>query len=730
MPLLAVVPPACHPAQHGSRHGSTGRRRTVPRALPTPLVPPHEAPHSQLSHSYNPRASPAFFRARPWLVAGRAAQAGAVAARLAWQMLLARGQHAPAGRQGQLLRAALVALGPTAIKLGQTLSARPDLVGEELCEELALLQDSVEPFSSELALAILEEELGAPAPHTFARLTEQPVASASLGQVYRGRLRGSGLEVAVKVQRPGALAAVLLDIHILRAALGGLRSLAGIRQDIRLVADELGRGLCGELDYRQEAANMEAFAAAHAELRDVAVPAVVVGLATRRVLVSHWVEGESPRGLLATARAADGVGGPAAADAARARLRRMVAVGVECSLAQLLVSGVMHADPHPGNLRWRADGTLVYLDHGLLSFVQPKHSQAMFSALVHLVLEDYPALVADLDRLDLLKPATDRDRLASDLRASLASAGSRVAAAGGSASVRVLQAMAGSGRRGGATLAALGVSWGQLGGVLVQLALRYRFQLPPYFTLVARSLTTLEGLALQVDPDYQVLHAALPTLGRELLRRGAARGERRHLVAQLLLDEDRGVIKPDVLEAVAFALACRRRRASPPSAGASPGDEPSVHPGQLAGLMRVVYDADLAGILRQLCSRRAAELRRAAAAWLLSAGNSGTECNPRSAEGRDRPSARKRRLGRRCRRYAKLLLGKLWRRNPSGVTWAVAAALLLAASVLRARLLSALEGWRSGLRGQSSPRGRQPEVLCSQERRAPRKAWRPAHTAV
>jgi hypothetical protein len=113
------------------------------------------------------------------------------------------------------------------------------------------LQDQVPPFEHETALAILQHELGRPPQQLLGALPSEPVASASLGQVYRCALAGSGREVAVKVQRPGVRRLISLDIHVLRLLLGAARRLVGIKQDVRLLADELGRGLQQELDYRQ-----------------------------------------------------------------------------------------------------------------------------------------------------------------------------------------------------------------------------------------------------------------------------------------------------------------------------------------------------------------------------------------------------------------------------------------------------------------------------------------------
>ena len=225
----------------------------------------------------------------------------------------------------------------------------------------------------------------------------------------------------MKVQRPGMRAALARDLALARAALGAARRLAGIRTDLRELADELGRGLFAELDYRQEAANAAAFARAHAHLPGVAVPAPVPSLSTGRVLTAEWVEGITPYDLASA--------GPSG----RGALLGLVARGVECSLSQLLETGLMHADTHPGNLlladyprrpvgddrveeeRGGGEGgggggdglagklSLVYLDFGLVVRVSIRDRAALAAGALHLAGRDTRALADDLADLGCLK---------------------------------------------------------------------------------------------------------------------------------------------------------------------------------------------------------------------------------------------------------------------------------------------------------------------------------------
>jgi len=216
---------------------------------------------------YCPERAEAAFARRPLAVARRLGAVAGAAASLGLREARGRWRAAPeaggAGGGGGVdeaeLCGALEALGPTFVKLGQTLSTRADLVGEATAGKLAKLQDAAAPFSTSEAFRILKAELGGTVTNFFADLSFEPVASASFGQVYKCTTL-DGREVAVKIQRPGALEAVALDVYLLRRALGVVRRVVGMSRDLGPLADELGRGLYAELDYRREAANCAKFA--------------------------------------------------------------------------------------------------------------------------------------------------------------------------------------------------------------------------------------------------------------------------------------------------------------------------------------------------------------------------------------------------------------------------------------------------------------------------------------
>ncbi|PPR81430.1 hypothetical protein GOBAR_AA39285 [Gossypium barbadense] len=308
---------------------------------------------------------------------------------------------------GMVLKETMLSLGPTFIKgqnvsqayqyasymhlladaVGQSLSTRPDIIGPEISKALSELHDQIPPFPRPLAMKIIEEELDSPIGSFFSYISEEPVAAASFGQVYRGcTLNGS--DVAVKVQRPNLRHVVVRDVYILRLGLGLLQKIAKRKSDPRLYADELGKGLVGELDYTLEAANASQFLDAHSHFSFMQVPKVFQHLTRKRVLTMEWMVGESSTDLLSITTS----------------------------------SSIKHGSKY------------------------------------------------------LERQKVDAKRRLLDL--------------------------------------VLGKIW--------SVALKYHFRMPPYYTLVLRSLASLEGLAVAADPSFKTFEAAYPFVVRKLLTENSA----------------------------------------------------------------------------------------------------------------------------------------------------------------------------------------------------------------
>ncbi|WGV24126.1 ABC1 kinase family protein [Halotia branconii] len=380
-------------------------------------------------------------------------------------------------RRAIQLRELLTGLGPAYIKIGQALSTRPDLVPPAYLEELTRLQDQLPPFPNEIAYRFIEEELGAPPEEIYTELSPAPIAAASLGQVYRGKLQ-TGEEVAVKVQRPDLRERIAIDLYILRYLAGrAQKTFKRIRSDLVGILDELGDRIFEEMDYIHEGENAERFFQLYGHIKDVYVPRIYWEYTNRRVLTMEWINGTK---LTQTVEIRDqGI------DA-----RYLIEVGVQCSLRQLLEHGFFHADPHPGNLLATPDGKLAYLDFGMMSEVLPHQRYGLIEAIVHVVNRDFEGLANDYVKLDFLSPDTDLTPIIPAFARVFADAQ-------------------------GASVAELNIK--SITDELSALMYEYPFRVPPYYALIIRSLVTLEGIAIYIDPNFKVLSEAYPYVAKRLL---------------------------------------------------------------------------------------------------------------------------------------------------------------------------------------------------------------------
>lgn len=398
-------------------------------------------------------------------------------------------------RRAAQLRETLTRLGPAYIKIGQALSTRPDLVPPAYLEELTQLQDQLPPFPNEVAFQFIQEELGDRPENLYAELSETPIAAASLGQVYKGRLK-TGEAVAVKVQRPGLAQLIALDLYILRQlAILATRSIKRMRSDLVGIMDEFGLRIFEEMDYNHEGRNAERFAQLYGHLKDIYVPRIYWEYTQRRVLTMEWVNGTKlTQPELIRQQGVDAA--------------YLIEVGVQCSLRQLLEHGFFHADPHPGNLLATPDGKLAYLDFGMMSEVKSYQRYGLIEAVVHMVNRDFEGLAQDYVKLEFLSPDTNLTPIIPAL--------ANVFSNALSASVAEM-------------------NFKSITDQLSALMYEYPFRVPAYYALIIRSLVTLEGIAINIDPNFKVLSKAYPYVAKRLLTDPAP--ELRNSLRDLLFKE-------------------------------------------------------------------------------------------------------------------------------------------------------------------------------------------------
>ncbi|PIN15423.1 putative unusual protein kinase [Handroanthus impetiginosus] len=426
---------------------------------------------------YDPDSIAAYWGKRPRAVATRVIQlmsvAGGFLSRLAWDLVNNKIKENEVARAIEL-REIVTSLGPAYIKLGQALSIRPDILSPTAMTELQKLCDKVPSFPDDVAMALLEEELGQPWYNIYSELSSSPIAAASLGQVYKGRLKENGDLVAVKVQRPFVLETVTIDLFIIRKFGLFLRKFPQISIDVVGLVDEWAARFFEELDYVNEGENGTRFAEMmKKDLPQVVVPKTYGKYTARKVLTTQWVEGEK----LSQSTESD--------------VGELVNVGVICYLKQLLDTGFFHADPHPGNLIRTPDGKLAILDFGLVTKLTDDQKYGMIEAIAHLIHRDYAAIVKDFVSLGFIPEGVNLEPILPVL-------------------AKVFdQALEGGGAK--------NINFQELASDLAQITFDYPFRIPPYFALIIRAIGVLEGIALVGNPEFAIVDEAYPYIAQRLL---------------------------------------------------------------------------------------------------------------------------------------------------------------------------------------------------------------------
>lgn len=377
----------------------------------------------------------------------------------------------------------LTSLGPLFVKLGQNLANRPDLVPEDVMDELTTLQDKVPAFPTEQARAIMEQQWGEKIDDVFETFTKEPVAAASIGQVYRGTLKKDKRDVAVKVLRPNTRDSIILDLFVLRAAAKQLFDdfcLQNVGCPATLLVDEFAEKLLEELDFIQEGRNLRDFRNNFSDDPSVHIPAIVPELSGPKVLVMDWQEG-----VRCTA--------PNAFNSDEAK-RIFLQNGVESGLRQLLDFGLFHGDPHPGNVLALRDGDIAYVDFGNVAQISRANQESLIDAIVHTMNRDYMQLSETLQTLGFL----DKNK------ADIAAVAMGLQEVWGE---DALEQLAGTN----------GFSFRGLTKEFNKLLFKYPIRVPERFSLVIRSLLTQESICLTLDPEFNFLDAAFPYVARRLL---------------------------------------------------------------------------------------------------------------------------------------------------------------------------------------------------------------------
>jgi len=375
-------------------------------------------------------------------------------------------------RRAQWLLQELIRLGPTFIKLGQLLSARPDVLPPDYVAQLSRLQDQVPSFPFSLARQLLSEELGERL-NRIVFIEKTPLGSASLAQVHEARLE-DGRAVVLKLQRPNLDRLFRLDLDVMQQVAGLLQRHPrwGRGRDWPALAAQCRRVLLRELDFGLEAEYAARFRQQFADDPMVRVPAVVWELCSRRVLCLDYMPGlkiTDRQGLLELGL----------------NPREVASRGLGSYLRQLVVFGFFHADPHPGNLAVAEDGGLIYYDFGMMGTVSPLLRSRIRRMVTYAASRDAAGLTEELQRVGLLAKGIDLGPVRRLVRLMLTEMLTPPF------SSHVLE---------------------KLSGDVYDLVYGQPFRLPPDLIFVLRALSTFEGVGRTLDPGFTLVDIAKPYL--------------------------------------------------------------------------------------------------------------------------------------------------------------------------------------------------------------------------
>jgi len=405
----------------------------------------------------------------------------------ALRYLVFRGAEGSAKKQARLekqavwLRESLIDLGPTFIKIGQALGTRADLLPLEYVKELQKLQDQVPAFASSEAFAIVEAELGRSLQEAYKEIDAEPIAAASLGQVYRARLH-TGQEVAVKVQRPNLQSTISFDVAILFRLVKLTNRFfpkANENADWEGMLREFHSTIFEEMDYVKEGRNADRFRYNFRTWRAIRVPKIYWTHANTRVLTLDFIRGTKVVDLE----------GLKANRISPVKVNRML---IRTYLKQLLEDGFFHADPHPGNLLVMDSGHLAFFDFGMVGRISPTLQTQMIDAFFHVVGRDVKGLGQDIINLNFLKPGVDPETVRPVVE---------------SLFTHYLNLKLGE------------VNFKELTYDLAEVIYEYPFRLPSNFTYIMRALMTLEGIGVVTDPGFSFFETAKPFAKEFMLRR-------------------------------------------------------------------------------------------------------------------------------------------------------------------------------------------------------------------
>lgn len=389
---------------------------------------------------------------------------------LLWDRLTGANRGKKRQRRAKWLVDRLMNLGPTFIKIGQSLSTRADLIPLEYIEQLTQLQDRVPEFNSQEAIRVIETELGQTIDNLFESFTVSPLACASLGQVHRARLL-SGEEVVIKVQRPNLEGLFNLDFELLHRLTRWLNIFPVVKKyNLEAIYQEFFELLFQEIDYIHEGKNADRFRENFKNYPQVKVPLVYWQYTTRKVLTLEYVPGikvDDRETLVANGINVDGI----------------IQLGICSYLKQLLQDGFFQSDPHPGNMAVSQEGELIFYDFGTMFELKSVAKDQMIETFFAVLRKDTETVLKTLMYMGLIEPVRDLQPVRNIVQFLLDEFRDKPV------DVRAFE---------------------QISDQVYLMFKQQPFRLPPQMTFIIKSVTTLDGIARSLDPQYNLLAASQP----------------------------------------------------------------------------------------------------------------------------------------------------------------------------------------------------------------------------
>ena len=375
------------------------------------------------------------------------------------------------------LRYALEELGPAFIKLGQLLATRPDMVGNEIADDLKMLRDNtpVTPFDE--MRKVIEGELGQPLEEVYSEFNEEPLGSASIGQVYKATLKESGMEVAVKVQKPGIYDIIVPDVKILNRLAGTVDKHVTKSRTYNLpaMAKEFERSIFKELDYMEEVRNIGKITNNFKDVEYIKIPEVYPQYCSSKLINMELIDGIELPDLYG--KEVEGINNAEIAQ-----------YGCQSYLKQVLIDGFFHADPHPGNLFVTKDNRLCYIDFGMMGVVNDTF-RSNFAQLILLLLDgNSHHLINQLLYMNIITPEQNTDEFKEDVDDLLN--------------------------------AYIGVDLEQMDGIfdnLMNVMIKHNIVLPREFVMIGRGIILIEEAGDKLDPHFN-LTSELEKFAKDMIK--------------------------------------------------------------------------------------------------------------------------------------------------------------------------------------------------------------------